>query len=1395
MFSFNRHRRPRTPIVIQREEAECGVAALAIILAHHGCHVPLEELRLVMGVSRDGATALQIRDAARHYGLQLSMVSASLENISQQPTPCIIHSSFIHFIVLEGMDARRVYVNDPACGPYDLPREEFNDLFTGIVFRFIPGANFKKRPNSASYHRMLMQAFAPASRWIAGALLANLLATLSLIGLALWFSNPQPDISTAGLILAGYLMARLSREKLLSKAQDCLHHHHTQQLMHYAAQLPAGFYSYRFSSSIRISLQAGAALARDSAKLLPALLDSLSLLPLIPLLFVYSGLWGSMALGIIGLHLATITYLYARRYGPWRRLRHVGNASKGFTTNELHNIEAMKVGGLDSSSIATLTGLQAHSLSAEQAMGEQRAWAMAVPAISGIMVLGLLMLDGSGNIGRIQAEAHIGGDYRLIGLILLLSALLIPLKHILNKAHLAYNIMGHCRDIHDLGQQDLIPINTRSTANTHTLARGNLHIHQLRFGYSQHHPALLDQLDMRIEAGQSIAIHGATGAGKSTLARLLCGLESPWQGKINIGKSTITKTGAKTGTNIALLSGSLLYSASVRDNLSLWDDKYDNEALKTALDDACLGALIDSRGGLSCPVGHAGNNFSGGQQIRLNLARILLRQPAILIIDEAFDQLDLALEQALIARLKQRGITLILISQRHASLQACEVIYQLEQGRLQASTTQAAPAIPLPVESEMTETSPQSTVIAPTGIAHSVIQCPEPLFQVLNTLAAYVPTSRSTLQKPKIIPAGIDPVRAVAAASGLWLRRIRLTQHHWWQQDNGPLLAFTKGEQQPVVLLHENKGYQRQNNKTRINLATAQQLQTDAYMAYAQPQDTRTNLPRLLKQNRRSTWRDFSITSALQIVLLLVWLLACGITLQALQLGTQSVIPLAPTSALLLLLVGILSYTTAIARLRLEGLVTLSLHTQIWGRILQLPSGFFRQARTADILAWSKGLGPLASRYAFAKSKLMIQAIALLVALFIPLFMGLFMDKGLLLPFYSTGHISGNSIQANHTAMALIALASLSLARLMVYWLEQRQDTRVFKLAAQQQDRLEQWIKGIYSLRLLNAQQTLTTQWLQADQKQYRLKHRYRLWRQVLDVLYQALPYGVLLTILAHAEVMSAAQLIADGLLFVLVWQLTDNLIRTLGKRLRVHPFLKRMQPLLDHPLEVDPADQHSSKPAKTDIGPLSGAVSVKQLSYHYPNSPKSVLNKVSLEIKPGQIIALTGPSGSGKSTLLRLLLGFDQADSGEIYYDGHAIGHINIIAARRWMGVVLQNEWLTTATVRSHIAKMSPHGLEAVWDIAEQVGLADDIRRWPMGMQTLVDSAKLSTAQIRRIQIARALLSKPRILFLDEATQGLDTASEAQLLQVIRTRGIGCLVISHSPQTREMADVVVELT
>ena len=237
----------------------------------------------------------------------------------------------------------------------------------------------------------------------------------------------------------------------------------------------------------------------------------------------------------------------------------------------------------------------------------------------------------------------------------------------------------------------------------------------------------------------------------------------------------------------------------------------------------------------------------------------------------------------------------------------------------------------------------------------------------------------------------------------------------------------------------------------------------------------------------------------------------------------------------------------------------------------------------------------------------------------------------------------------------------------------------------------------------------------------------------------------------------------------------------------RFKPIIEMAKPIMEAVPEVSEG--------KLVIDRLSGNIELNNVSFRYNENMPLVIDDLSLKIRSGQYVAIVGATGCGKSTLMRILLGFEKPQKGAVYYDGKDLDSIDLRSLRRKIGVVLQNGKLFQGDIYSNIVISAPHlSLDDAWDAAEMAGIADDIRKMPMGMHTIISegSGGVSGGQRQRLMIARAIAPKPKILMFDEATSALDNITQKTVSDSLDKLKCTRIVIAHRLSTIRQCDRII---
>jgi len=692
-----KHRRAKVPSILQMEAVECGAASLAMILAKFGRYVPLEELRIQCGVSRDGSKASNILKAARHYGLEARGGRYELEQIDSIQLPAIIFWNFNHFVVLEGFSRRGVHINDPGMGPRILPLDEFDEAFTGVVLEFDRTAEFKPggdKPSTIAALSKRANGMAPG------------IAFLFLVGLAFVIPGLLTPIFTKvfideilvgqldswlmplilGMIVASLATILLSwlEDTALLRLRSKLSITTSSRFFWHVIRLPLAFYQQRTPGEIsdRVELNEAVAdtLAMDLASTAIALLKVIFFFGL---MWIFDWLLSLIALAIAFINIVLLQFVSRLRADRSQRLLIDRGKLAGTSQSGLRGIETVKASGSESDFFAKWAGYHAKTINSERRLSQLNIPLGVTPALLNGINTALIL--GIGGMRVMDGVLTIGA---LIAFQALVSQFVEPVNELVDVGGNLQEMSGNMRRLDDVMRH---PTQLKSEfvppldPNQPTRLQGRLTIKNLTFGFSPLDPPLVDNFTLELQPGERVALVGPSGCGKSTIAKLVAGLYEPWSGEILFDdqpreywhRDVLLSSLAMVDQDIMLFSG------TIRDNLTLWDASIPQERVLQAGKDAAIHSVIASRpGGYESEVDEGGQNFSGGQRQRIEIARALVSLPSILIMDEATSALDSESELIVDQNVRRRGCSCLIVAHRLSTIRDCDQIIVLDAGKV-----------------------------------------------------------------------------------------------------------------------------------------------------------------------------------------------------------------------------------------------------------------------------------------------------------------------------------------------------------------------------------------------------------------------------------------------------------------------------------------------------------------------------------------------------------------------------------------------------------------------------------------------------------------------------------------------------------------------------------------
>jgi NHLM bacteriocin system ABC transporter peptidase/ATP-binding protein len=683
----------RTPTILQMECVECGAASLAMILAHYGLWMPLEQVRVACGVSRDGTKASNILKAARAYGFVGKGFRKEPETLPEVPMPCIIFWNFNHFVVLEGVDGKGARINDPAVGRRNVDPDEFSRSFTGVVLGLQPGPDFRRKGRSPAVLPILARELGRVKPAVA--LLVAISVALAVPGVVIpafgkifvddilvrnqreWFAPLMIGMAAAA---AGMAVVTGLQQALLLRMQVKLSVSLVGRLLFHLMSLPMEFFTQRHAGDLASRVSANEQVARLlSGGLATNTLNVVSLVFFAAAMAVFDTGLAALCVGLSLMNVVVLQLVSERLRDLNRGLAVERGKLYGHTVSLVRTVETLKASGLEEDAFARWAGFQAKVLNLGQRVGAYSAVLNVFPAF--FAALSTAAILGVGGARVIDGALTIGS---LVAIQALATSFAHPIAALVQFAAGFQEVKADLARVEDVFNYPA-EVDPPPAAATRPKLTGRIELRNITFGYSPLEAPLVKGLSLTLSPGMRVALVGRSGSGKSTVGRLICGLTQPWSGEVLFDSQPLKAIPAAVVANsIAYVDQDIfLFEGSVRENLTLWDASAPEADLTQALKDALIHDEVAGRqGSYDAYVAEGGTNFSGGQRQRIEIARALVRNPTILVLDEATAALDPYTEARIDDNLRRRGCACIVIAHRLSTIRDCDEIILLDGGQV-----------------------------------------------------------------------------------------------------------------------------------------------------------------------------------------------------------------------------------------------------------------------------------------------------------------------------------------------------------------------------------------------------------------------------------------------------------------------------------------------------------------------------------------------------------------------------------------------------------------------------------------------------------------------------------------------------------------------------------------
>ncbi len=679
-------------MVMQMEALECGAAALSMVLGYYGKWIPLEQVREVCGTSRDGTSARSILVAARSYGLEGNGYSVEPEALEGMQ-PAILHWNYNHFVVFKGFRHGRAYINDPASGPLEVKMDTFRQSFTGTALTFKPTDSFQPEGSPISIISYVRKYLSGAKEAFWLTFMFCLLAAFVAISVPLFtniffdeiLSGRNRDwggifILTMTAVAAFSFVLELLKDKYSRRIAGSLAMKGNVGYMQHLLQLPMSFFAIRYVGDLQQRQHLNESITKSLVDVLAPQLINIALLVLyLILMFSYSATLSLTGILAALFNLALIQWFAQKRVNLIRTTEQSEGKYFSTTVSCIDNMESIKAAGAETGFFAYWSGLWAQKFNRANDADDQEIRMGVIPIfISGLVDISVLIL---GAVFILQGELTIGMLMAFQGF---MNSFITPVSEVVGASQKIIEMRSQMERVDDVMK---FPIEVRGEKGH--LAEGKLggevELRHVTFGYSPMQPPLIKDFSLHIEPGHSVALVGSSGCGKSTLAKLITGLYKPWSGEILFDGRPIGSISSEELTNsvTAIDQNIVLFDDTVAQNIRMWDQSIEEFTMMMACNDAQIRNDIVSRPeGFATRLIKGGQNFSGGQRQRMEIATALAKEPVVLILDEATSALDPKTEDEVMQAVRMMGPTMVIIAHRLSTIRDCDEIIVMDQGKI-----------------------------------------------------------------------------------------------------------------------------------------------------------------------------------------------------------------------------------------------------------------------------------------------------------------------------------------------------------------------------------------------------------------------------------------------------------------------------------------------------------------------------------------------------------------------------------------------------------------------------------------------------------------------------------------------------------------------------------------
>ena len=679
----------RVPVIHQTETAECGLACLAMICGHFGKNIDLIYLRRKFNLSARGATLAGINGIAEQLGMATRALSLELDELRVLKTPCILHWDFSHFVVLVSVKRNRYVLHDPARGIRYISREEMSRYFTGVALEVWPGSEFQSETLQTRISlRSLINSIYGIKRTLAKifclSVVIEAINLLMPVGTQLVMDHAIPagdrgllTLISAALMFFILLKAATSTLRAWSSLvmSTLINVQWQSGLFDHLLRLPLAFFKRRKLGDIQSRFDSLDTLrATFTTSVIGFIMDSIMVVGVCVMMLLYGGYltWIVLCFTTIYIFIRLVTYGNYRQISEECLVREARAASYFMET--LYGIATVKIQGMVGIRGAHWLNMKIDAINSgikltrmDLLFGGINTF---VTACDQIVILWLgagLVIDNQMTIGMFVAFSSFRGQFseRVASLTSFLLQLRIMSLHNERIADIALHEKEEKKPEIEI-IADMGPI--------------SLETNGLSYRYDSQSAPIFSALSLSVAPGESVAITGASGAGKTTLMKVLCGLFEPDSGRVLINGIDIRQIGINNYHRMiaCVMQDDRLFSGSIRENICGFAEEMDEEwMVECARASHIHDVIMNMPMGYETLIGELGEGLSGGQKQRIFIARALYRKPGILFMDEATSALDSESEHFVNVAIKNMNITRVIIAHRETTLRTVDRVISI----------------------------------------------------------------------------------------------------------------------------------------------------------------------------------------------------------------------------------------------------------------------------------------------------------------------------------------------------------------------------------------------------------------------------------------------------------------------------------------------------------------------------------------------------------------------------------------------------------------------------------------------------------------------------------------------------------------------------------------------